>query len=148
MPASTSYNPLMKARLALYIGDKLAWGVPLRARGATIGREDDNSIRLDDSKVSRHHAVVLPRQGKWFVEDQDSTNGVFVNGAKIKQAELRKGDVLRVGAYDLVFEVIADDAGWEAARLGRSVSQRRRTTLTEHRDEPGGPPKGPPTTPF
>jgi pSer/pThr/pTyr-binding forkhead associated (FHA) protein len=46
----------MKARLALYIGDQLAWGVPIGARGATIGREDGNSIRLDDFKVSRHHA--------------------------------------------------------------------------------------------
>jgi pSer/pThr/pTyr-binding forkhead associated (FHA) protein len=139
----------MKARLALYIGDKLAWGVPLRARGATIGREDDNSIRLDDDKVSRHHAVVRPREGKWFIEDLDSTNGVLVNGARVKQAELRKGDVIRVGTYDLVLEVIADDADWEAARLGRIASQRRRTTLTEHidGDEPDGL-KGPPTTPL
>ena len=142
------YNPLMKARLALYIGDQLAWGVPIGARGVTLGREDDNSIRLEDTKISRHHAVVRPREGKWFVEDLDSTNGVSVNGAKVKQAELRKGDVLRVGTYDLVLEVIADDADWEAARLGRIASQRRRTTLTDQRDDPDEPLKGPPTTPI
>jgi pSer/pThr/pTyr-binding forkhead associated (FHA) protein len=138
----------MKARLALYIGEELAWGEPISARGTTIGREDDNSIRLEDTKVSRHHAVVRPRDGKWFLEDLDSTNGVFVNGAKVKEAELRKGDQVRVGTYDLVFEVVGEEEDWATARRGRIVSQRRRTTLTEHRDEPADGSKGPSTTPL
>ena len=128
---------LMKARLAYYIGDRLAWGVPIGPRGTTIGREDDNSVRLADDKVSRHHAVVRCQEGKWLIEDQDSTNGLFVNGAPVKQAELRKGDVVRVGTYDLSFEVIADDADWEDARLRGIASQRRRTTLISHKDEDG-----------
>ena len=134
----------MKARLALYIGDQLAWGVPIGARGTTIGREDDNSIRLEDSKVSRHHAVVRCQGGQWRIEDLDSTNGVFVNGARVKQAELRPGDSIQVGTYDLVFEVIADDADWATAQLGRIASLRRRSTLTEQKDEP----QSPPTTQF
>ena len=138
----------MKARLALYIGEELAWGEPIGTKGITIGRDDDNSIRLEDTKVSRHHAVVRPREGKWFVEDLDSTNGVYVNGAKVKQAELRRGDQVRVGNYDLVFEVIKDEEDWAAARRARMASVRRRTTLTEHHEGPDDLPKGPTTTPL
>ncbi|MBI5239926.1 MAG: FHA domain-containing protein [Elusimicrobia bacterium] len=138
----------MKARLALYIGEELAWGEPIGARGTTIGREDDNSIRLEDTKVSRHHAVVRPRDGKWFIEDLDSTNGVYVNGAKVKQAELHKGDQVSIGGYDLVFEVVGDGEDWKTSRRGRIASQRRRTTLTEHRDDVTEWLKGPATTPF
>jgi pSer/pThr/pTyr-binding forkhead associated (FHA) protein len=129
----------MKARLALYIGDQLAWGVPIGVRDTTIGREDDNSIRLDDPRVSRHHAVVRSQGAGWLVEDLVSTNGVSVNGVPVKQAELRPGDMVSVGSYDLSFEVIADDADWEASRPRGGASQRRRATLTGHRDEPQGP---------
>ena len=144
----------MKARLALYIGEELAWGEPIGARGTTIGREDDNAIRLEDTKVSRHHAAVRPRDGKWFIEDLGSTNGVYVNGAKIEQAELRKGDQVHIGSYDLVFEVAQDGEAWPAAGRGRGASQRRRATLTEHREDltewlqaPTEMPRGPETMP-
>lgn len=141
----------MKARLALYIGEELAWGEPIGARGTTIGRDDENSIRLEDTKVSRRHAVVKPRDGKWFIEDLDSTNGVYVNGAKVKQAELRKGDQVHIGSYDLVFEVAQDGEAWPAAGRRPGASLRRRNTLTEHREDLTewlhSPPEGPQTIP-
>src|ERR1700751_1771423 len=53
-----------------------------------IGRSPDCAIFLDDVTVSRRHAVLLEREGRWFVEDQGSLNGTFVNRRRGDSAEL------------------------------------------------------------
>ncbi|MCZ6735007.1 MAG: FHA domain-containing protein, partial [Planctomycetota bacterium] len=47
-----------------------------------IGRSSE-SLPLTDSTVSRRHAELTPDDGKWFLRDLDSSNGTFVNGARI-----------------------------------------------------------------
>ena len=68
-----------------------------------IGRSPDCEIFLDDVTVSRDHAVLVERDGHFFVEDQGSLNGTFVNRRRIDSAELENGDELQVGKYRLTF---------------------------------------------
>jgi hypothetical protein len=69
----------------------------------TIGRSPDCGIFLDDVTVSRRHAVIAQRDGRWFIEDQGSLNGTFVNRRRVESAELSDGDELQVGKYRLTF---------------------------------------------
>ena len=68
-----------------------------------IGRSPDCEIFLDDVTVSRNHAVLVGREGKFFVEDQGSLNGTFVNRRRIDSAPLEEGDELQIGKYRMTF---------------------------------------------
>ena len=69
----------------------------------TIGRSPDCGIFLDDVTVSRKHAVFVERDGGFFVEDQGSLNGTFVNRKRVESAQLEDGDELQIGKYRLTF---------------------------------------------
>jgi hypothetical protein len=68
-----------------------------------IGRSPDCDIFLDDVTVSRNHAVLVEREGQFFVEDEGSLNGTFVNRHRIDSARLENGDELQVGKYRMTF---------------------------------------------
>jgi hypothetical protein len=69
----------------------------------TIGRSPDCGIFLDDVTVSRKHAVVVERDSGFFIEDQGSLNGTFVNRKRVESAQLENDDELQVGKYRLTF---------------------------------------------
>jgi len=68
-----------------------------------IGRSPDCQVFLDDVTVSRRHAALADRDGRWFVEDQGSLNGTFVNRRRVESAELADGDEIQIGKYRLTF---------------------------------------------
>ncbi|MBA2357323.1 MAG: FHA domain-containing protein [Actinobacteria bacterium] len=72
----------------------------------TVGRGSQNDVPLDrDDFASGRHARFEPRRDGVWVEDVGSTNGTYVNGARLSQARrLRPGDVVRIGQTDLRFE--------------------------------------------
>jgi pSer/pThr/pTyr-binding forkhead associated (FHA) protein len=75
-----------------------------RGDGSTrIGRSPDCDVFLDDVTVSRNHALLVERDGRFFVEDGGSLNGTFVNRRRIDSAELENGDELQIGKYRLTF---------------------------------------------
>jgi hypothetical protein len=68
----------------------------------TIGRDVNNAIVVDDQFASAEHAVLTYRGRTWYVEDLDSTNGTFVNGARVEGvAPLGYGDELQIGQVRL-----------------------------------------------
>jgi pSer/pThr/pTyr-binding forkhead associated (FHA) protein len=69
----------------------------------TIGRSPDCGIFLDDVTVSRKHAVLVARDDGFFIEDQGSLNGTFVNRKRVESALLEDGDELQIGKYRLTF---------------------------------------------
>jgi hypothetical protein len=73
----------------------------------TIGRARDNDLVLDDGKVSRHHARLLPRHGTLVFTDLGSTNGSWVNGTRVAEVALGEGDRIEVGGTVLVVESVA-----------------------------------------
>src|SRR3712207_777267 len=80
-------------------------GETFRPQGerTTIGRSPDCGIFLDDVTVSRRHAVLVERDGRFAIEDQGSLNGTFLNRKRIETAELENGDELQIGKYRLIF---------------------------------------------
>src|SRR5437764_13476305 len=79
---------------------------PLNSAPVTVGRGGQNDLVLtgDEFASARHARVEVRGDGAW-VQDLESTNGTFVNGARVAGARrLEAGDVLRVGETDLVVE--------------------------------------------
>jgi pSer/pThr/pTyr-binding forkhead associated (FHA) protein len=62
-----------------------------------IGRRTGADIVLDDTTVSRRHALVLDRGDGAMIADDRSLNGVYVNGRRVHQAPLHHGDEVRIG---------------------------------------------------
>src|SRR5216684_637412 len=77
----------------------------------TIGRGNANDLVLNDSSVSRFHAVVKLEDNVVLIADRGSTNGVVVNSEKILQdVELKSGDIASIGRYELRLETIDEKA--------------------------------------
>ena len=71
-----------------------------------IGRESDNQIALpNDSTASRRHATISQVNGGFLLQDEGSSNGTFINGAKITQQALAAGDEVQIGGTKFRFEV-------------------------------------------
>ena len=75
----------------------------------SIGREDDNTIQLNDDRISRFHAKLQDHSGRVILTDLDSTNGTRVNGHPIQMRVLQEGDVIAVGRCVLLFSERQDD---------------------------------------
>jgi hypothetical protein len=73
----------------------------------TIGRATDNNLVLHDSRVSRYHGRLAPRQGALVYRDLGSTNGSRVNGVEIDEVVLGAGDRIELGDTVLVVESVA-----------------------------------------
>ena len=63
----------------------------------TIGRDVQNSLVLEFEGVSRRHARLAKRDGVWWVHDNNSTNGTYVNDVLTRETPLRNGDRVKVG---------------------------------------------------
>lgn len=71
----------------------------------SIGRDVNSTIFIDDDFVSGGHAMLTFRGRSWFIEDQGSTNGTFVNGHLIDRAvALSFGDELMIGRVRMRLE--------------------------------------------
>ena len=69
----------------------------------TIGREEGNSIQLNDERVSRFHLKIQADKDKIVLTDLQSTNGTKVNGEDIQLRILRHGDLINVGRSVILF---------------------------------------------
>ena len=79
----------------------------LGADKTVLGRSRDCDIVIDDPNVSRRHAELdRTPDGGWAVHDLGSTNGVLVNGKRVKRVQqLAQGDRIELGTSELVFQV-------------------------------------------
>lgn len=82
-------------------GQKFSVGGPIE-----LGRESTAVPMSYDSLASRRHATVTPGSFGVTVNDSNSTNGTFVNGQRVTQAEARAGDMLRVGQTTFRIEAV------------------------------------------
>lgn len=74
--------------------------------GLSIGRSKEADVQIADRYASGLHARVFAREGRFFVEDMNSTNGTLLNGATLHgEAELIDGDTLRIGDTEFRLEV-------------------------------------------
>jgi len=72
---------------------------------ATIGRDVNNAVVVEDQFASAEHAILTFRGRAWYIEDLGSTNGTFVNGSPVEDVvPLGFGDVIQVGQVRLRLE--------------------------------------------
>lgn len=69
----------------------------------TAGRHPESDIFLDDVTVSRKHAEFRRSSDNFFVHDQGSLNGTYVNRQRVEDTELANGDELQIGKFKLIF---------------------------------------------
>lgn len=62
-------------------------------------------VAVADEAASRYHACVIHRAGKFTLMDIDSTNGTFLNGESVQEAEINNGDEIRIGGASIIFQV-------------------------------------------
>jgi pilus assembly protein CpaF len=80
-----------------------------------VGRVQGNDLMLPKGNVSKHHARLLFRDGRFIVTDLKSTNGTYVNGRKIAQATIvREGDKIYIGDFVLRLDSAAAQAQAQA----------------------------------
>jgi hypothetical protein len=77
----------------------------LTGRRVYVGRAPESGIRITDTRVSRVHAVLRLEGDKVVVEDAASTNGVFVNGTRVRRAELNDFDTVAFGSAAYLFRL-------------------------------------------
>src|ERR1700730_8036398 len=88
----------------------------------TIGREEGNSLRLNDERVSRFHAKVQLAGDDYILTDLESTNCTRVNGTAIQIRRLRVGDRVGVGRSLLLFGSNEEIAARMASLAGVGAS--------------------------
>lgn len=91
-----------------------------------IGRAADNEISIDDELVSKTHATIEAMENReqasfdYYIQDQESTNGTFVNDKKISLYKLSNGDVIRIGMNNFKFLDDTNDDPAETAQLHKT----------------------------
>lgn len=71
-----------------------------------ISGSGKGDIIISDPAVSSPHCMILFRSGKFRIKDELSTNGTFVNGNETEEAELKDGDIIRIGTTELKFRTV------------------------------------------
>ncbi len=89
--------PVGQACLVVFYGQNLGKRYFLEHEESVIGRSDSANIQVEQESVSRQHAKILTVEGQSRVVDLNSTNGTFINDRQVDNAELRDGDLIRVG---------------------------------------------------
>jgi sigma-B regulation protein RsbU (phosphoserine phosphatase) len=69
----------------------------------TVGRKVDRDLVIADPRVSREHAHIVAENGEFFVVDQSSKHGTFVNGERVDRHKLQRNDRLEFGARDVAY---------------------------------------------
>jgi len=81
-----------------------------------VGRHQDADILLQSADISRRHAALLLKGQQLWVQDLNSSNGTFINDARIEQeTELHDGDILQFASF--VFSVLAPAAATELPEI-------------------------------
>ncbi len=99
-----------------------------------VGKLPGNDIRLQGTHVSRTHCRLVPSDSGWRVEDANSANGVRVNGRRVDTHDLRHGDRIRIGDFELKY--------FGPSEVRRSPADRAATSGTPKRgaQKPVAPP--------
>jgi pSer/pThr/pTyr-binding forkhead associated (FHA) protein len=96
-------NEVPFGKLVIIYGDHAGREYRLGSKEVLIGREDLCDITINDSSVSRKHASIESKDGRFLLQDLKSTNGTQVNGESIDVHILSYGDKIRIGRTVLQF---------------------------------------------
>jgi DNA-binding NtrC family response regulator len=99
---------------------------------ATVGKDPGNDLVIDDPFISARHLKIVRRDGLFQIVDQSSTNGTWLGGTRIYDAEVPVGTLLRVGESDVFLEPARrKDAASFHGIIGADPSMRQLAELIE-----------------
>ena len=108
--------------------------LPLGRRTSIIGRAENLSLQILDDLVSRKHLRIRfnENEGRYYVEDMDSSHGVFLNDLRImSKTGLSEGDQILIGQTTLLFTDKDFDDRKSALNHYKKVGERDRRTIME-----------------
>ena len=113
MPLSSSASAVSALSSAspvlLFVQGAEQRSIPLERTPFSIGRKTDKDLVISDSRVSRDHAVIITEDGDYYVVDQGSRHGTFVNGQRRQRHKLSPNDRVDFGARDAAYVVFNPD---------------------------------------
>ncbi len=126
------------AKVTLQLLEGLERGLMFRdlPTPVTIGREDDNTVRLNDERVSRFHAKIQEDGGQVILTDLESTNGTRINGHPIQMRVLQIGDQIAIGRCLLLFGSPEEITAKVEAMLNSGRASGDTSSHTKYGSEP------------
>ena len=113
MPVSSSASAASAVSSAspvlLFVQGAEQRSIPLERTPFSIGRKTDKDLVISDSRVSRDHAIIIAEDGDYYVVDQGSRHGTFVNGQRRQRHKLGPHDRVDFGARDAAYVVFNPD---------------------------------------
>ncbi|MDD2920802.1 MAG: FHA domain-containing protein [Anaerolineales bacterium] len=103
-PPPPIHQPSAAPRLELVSGNAPR-SVPISNPDFHIGRSSQNDCPINDPQISRVHVRIRGAQGSWFIQDQESAGGTFVNGKRIQAQRLNDGDEVCIGETTFRFRM-------------------------------------------
>ncbi len=95
---NVNYSPL----IIIQSGPNKGQQFKINRDNIIIGRQEGDIIIKDDT-ISRRHAEIINSNGKYFIRDNNSTNGTFINNKRVDQSPLSNGDMIRLGNIQMIF---------------------------------------------
>jgi pSer/pThr/pTyr-binding forkhead associated (FHA) protein len=68
-----------------------------------VGREKYNDIYISNPNISRTHFTIIFKSSEYMILDNGSTNGMIINGYKLKKSILKHGDVIEIADTTFTF---------------------------------------------
>src|SRR5579862_5375098 len=91
-------------RLVITNGVQQGRAFPLKPGVNRIGRSSDNHFQIPDPSISNSHCEILLSDRGTLVRDLNSTNGTFINGEQVSEADLQAGQILQLGEIQMQAE--------------------------------------------
>jgi len=98
-------------KLIVFLGNSIVWDSSREKRAIKIGKREDNDIILQDSRVSRNHAVIVKEGERFYVYDNGSTNGTYLNNKRLLpklRRELPEDCTISILPYTLTCKIIQE----------------------------------------
>jgi phosphoserine phosphatase RsbU/P len=89
--------------VAIYVQGNDQQTLSLNHTPYTVGRKVDRDLVIPDPRVSREHASIISENGEFFIVDQGSKHGTFVNGERVERRKLERNDRMEFGARDVAY---------------------------------------------
>jgi serine phosphatase RsbU (regulator of sigma subunit) len=107
VPDSSSASGIFPA--VVFVQGNEHRALPVDHTPFTVGRRMDKDLVIPDPRVSRDHAVITSEDGEFYIVDQGSKHGTFVNGEKIQRRKLKRNDRLEFGVRDGCYAIFHPD---------------------------------------
>jgi serine/threonine-protein kinase len=116
----------------------------LPASAISIGKSDDNQLRIADGAISRRHAVIEQGVGGLALKDLGSLNGIFVNGQRVGEQGhlLQDGDQIELGRTKIVFRTVTAEPPHASPTSLDELEEPRKTFVLPSGPAPASPGSG------